>query len=911
MSYTTAAVLKRLSDHMVPTNEPEDALVVPLYSKDEPEPPSLTQVEKARAAATAIRLCSPMDATYVVKSVLFSVFGESELEALRDIEQLKKKYTPFGAHLPFKPIDFGGAIPMRLASHCFLHSLLRHGYHTEAAKFSEVMIRRGIHVRTRTMETIIASLCSATASQRARRIGLESFRLSFTSRAFESSDKFLSHTGSALAHRLLTHARKHGQKRSEHMYNTLIHALLRQGELIVAAMLFACLMKDWQIRAAARRRAEAETTQSDTVGSGVPETNPHDGLPSVATLPWTGSYGGLPWDTFLHAPYPDKLLLKEITSAIEAKFVECGGSGSDYHILFEPLQALALLTGLLTDGHFHNGKVSPLIRALYSCPKTDCYVWTYRHGQLAKVKAYSHFHETLLRIIKALKHPTIMKLPPLDRRACNALLHYTLRHRLSPRLASDILEYMSVERRLGPDTTTLNIIISSGTALRRADMSEAAIRILRQSSGQHQTDTPLLLEYNLPHPGTIGEPVFKKSRFGEALGRVRTEALRIPRPILSPNALLSADEATVVTYINYLTSTGNARAISNILFEILPELMTVDHPSFGSLSEEDRGHAWERDRQEGIKRSVALGPRVFTAILNALRKAGRTGLAERVWILAKTAERASWVEGLVPNVRPWYLPVAAYTIMMQVYADEGRKGFPTRRLASDGRVLWVPKTSNYVRGWARLVYETQRHPGWEEGKWTRYLAARTMAGYLFRAMVSGSNSVARSLLCLEKTATAAHARADIPVPVPDARFFNAALRVFRPLPGMLPRRTRITRSRVRRFLRWAYYRWNVLGARPTHWNSFLQEIGEAIAEAGYPLPTSFRHLFVGRYEAATRHFECPKTPHHAPYTFPPPRYRFRAHALPTSKTRGLPIRRVRPRARPCNQREQPTDTGSR
>ena len=80
----------------------------------------------------------------------------------------------------------------------------------------------------------------------------------------------------------------------------------------------------------------------------------------------------------------------------------------------------------------------------------------------------------------------------------------------------------------------------------------------------------------------------------------------------------------------------------------------------------------KKSRQERLHRAASLGPDFFVAVLNALCKAGKTGLTERVWLLAKQAERISWVAGDIP---PWFLPCACIYYHDAVLCCRGlRKG---------------------------------------------------------------------------------------------------------------------------------------------------------------------------------------------------------------------------------------------
>lgn len=864
--------------------------MVPLHD-GESSLPHLTSAQISRASAQAVRQCTPADALYIVNSLHFSMYGQLKEEALRVLDEARRAARlPLQQHIKFTPIDFGQPVSPRLSAHCFLHMLLRRGHSYQAAKFTKLMIQNGLRIRTFTMESVIKAV-SAT-----KREGLLAHHRAWShppnkypAHVLTFSQKLFSNPGHEAAFQILRLAREQGQRRSEAMYDNLISACLLQGEIIVAALLFACLVKDWQLRAAARRRnqANAEDASQRQIA--------HDDVRQAALderLSWIRKH--ISWDSIVHAPYPEVVLLKKITHRIEETFNSDPRPDSDDPEVQEALQALAILAAIVEEGNIHFGKISPLLRALYNAPKGNTRVWIYRDKKPVSVRAYTYFHEVLLRLVLSLKNPSAMTMPPLDTRACNSLLHYSLRHRFSPTLATYVMEYMFNERRFRPDIKTFNVLLRSGTTLRREDLSEVAVRIIRRLQGQEGPTAEVNLEPELaidfPTPGVHGQ-ILSNSRFTRALDRLRHEVLQVPSIALDPSDLMKADEATVVSYIAHLTAIGQPYIIVKVLFDILPELASVDHPSWGDLPSEERGSPGHRSRRECLERAVILGPRFFSVLLNALSKAGKTGLAERVWILAKHAERASWTQGFLPGVEPWCLPAAAYTSMIQSYANESRKGLPKQSLDKDGNIVWVPRSKNYVRGWARLVYRGQKTRQGER----RYQTAKAMANELLRAMMSGGSAVVRSLIHLEQVLPNGYSSSAVSLPKPDARFFNAALKLFRPTPWMFARRPRTHPARTRRLLRWAQSRFMAAGLKSSHWDPVLQEIAEAMIQTGYPLPPAFRHLFIGRYSPATEHFRPPITLDRLPYLFPRPRHCFRPHALPTLKSRGLPIKQSRPK----------------
>lgn len=877
-SYSTAVAMQTQPPASTQeSQEPQEPPTTPLLDPAESASASLTKSQLSRAAAKAVRLCTPADALYIVNSLHYSTFGHLKREALHVLGNTDRACpsTLFAEPLEFKPLEFGQPVSPRLSSHCFLHSLIRTGRSFHAARYAELMMSQQIRIRPLTLEAIVGGLTKSDETL------LGSFtrrkpRNVYSPRTMGLSESHFNHRGNELAYRILMHARKFGQQRTERMYEVLVKACLLHGEIIAGSLLFVLLVKDWNTQQNPPGPAMVDTPVANPDGTSRPLRNIHIPSPSEKL------------------PYPRVSLLGVIAGAIEQAFTMDPGHSKDDEYLQEPLQALANLLGPVNDGQYSLTKLSPLIRAMYSCPKTNRAIHIREGDRVMQTKGYPYFHKLLDRLLVAMKDFDRSKRPHLDTRTCNALLHYSLRHRLSPGLANDILEYMA-DRSLPAHTSTFNILIRSGTILRREDMSSNALTYLDKLRGGDSSVFGTLIEEPTPR-GIHHEEVWADSTFGRALRRIRTEALDVPEGLKISHSRLRADSFTFISYLTYLTSTGNPRLIASILFDILPELKLVDHPAWGKTPSEQRNSILPKSPDECLRTGVLLGPHFFATLLNALVKAGETGLAERVWIFARQSERASWHTEFVPGTKPWCLPIHVYTSMMSCYANEARKGIAYREFKSDGTEVWLPKRNSYVRGWAHFLRKSQ---GQEESqRLPRSSAAKEMSLLLAQSLASGGTDVVHSLINIDDAVMSSKFPAELTPPKPDARFFNTALQLCRPERGMRQRSVRATRAGVRRFLRWAntvYYRH---GYQSPHWNVFIDEIARLMIKSGYPLPAGFRHLFIGRFGPATEEFEPPRTLPRSPFAFPPRRSRFRAHSLPTFKTKGLPIRRVAPTPTP-------------
>ncbi|GAA5861851.1 hypothetical protein JCM8547_008574 [Rhodosporidiobolus lusitaniae] len=145
------------------------------------------------------------------------------------------------------------------------------------------------------------------------------------------------------------------------------------------------------------------------------------------------------------------------------------------------------------------------------------------------------------------------------------------------------------------------------------------------------------------------------------------------------------NERTLSVFLSHMTRTASFAELDRIVFHLLPELDLSD-----SLS--DSSSSFSADLPPARPPpSTGRSPYLYTALLNALAKAGRVGLAERVFRNARWAAELSRepleVESSLessrtgvnkkPKIRSrrgWVLPQHAYTIMLQLYANEVKRG---------------------------------------------------------------------------------------------------------------------------------------------------------------------------------------------------------------------------------------------
>ncbi|KAF8583959.1 hypothetical protein K439DRAFT_1263072, partial [Ramaria rubella] len=466
---------------------------------------------------------------------------------------------------------------------------------------------------------------------------------------------------------------------------------------------------------------------------------------------------------------------------------------------------------------------------------------------------------------------------------------------------------------LHPDVVTYNTLLRSATLLSRNDV---AIKVLekfrsRQENSEHFVTTgpapPLLEGQSLRRERRLRHPTAQ---------RIQSEQIIVPDFVnTATQPLMRADLYTLSTYITHLVSIGRPDMVADSIFRLLPELHIIDHPATNpSIREWSREERLQR-RQECIIRAVKYGPFVFSTLLNALQKAGRTGLAERVWQLARQAERASWMPHAPPDIIPWCLPIEAYTSIMQCYSSESKKGLAciqgTRfsRTLSEFYSFTQPGVTRspqgrsgkiFVKGWAYFFSRMQaREQGFQDAQLPlRAETARAVGWLLHRTMRKSAISVWQELMevqpdSLSEFSPTRMARLQgLKFPEPDARFFNVVLDIFGRRPHIQARRIRPSPSWWVRKLRIAQEHYGTSGWLSLANDHALVEVAKEMAQAGHALPLGLRRALVGRVRFRVRR-GIPRRHQVRPWAFLPRiSPNFQPFTLPVVRTRGLPAGRL-------------------
>ncbi|KAI6105349.1 hypothetical protein F5141DRAFT_1048781 [Pisolithus sp. B1] len=847
----------------------------------------LSSNQCALAAAKAVRIAcrdnALPDAEYIVHSLIYSnIPGAPETISLE---------LPVLGSFEFIPIRFERSIPPRLAAHCLIHHHLRYGNVLKAKTTADRFLADGIRIRSTTLEMLATALIRAppTTFDVLREGGKIMWRQMdvIGDGDLIVNPEMIKNDGARFALVLLLKARENGQRNSDRLLERFASICLLNGEILLGAILFALIVKDFELRWQRAQVLKAKVAQEEALH----ETVSQESRASVAR-----ALAGV-------SRIPPMRVVKSIVERCNDE-ISANPVGVEDGQREEAYQALAYLAGLVDTRSLPYSDISTLLRVLYSCPRDRDNVWIAQDGHLEPRNAYQYFHGVLLRLVKRppIKakdrltkqggtgdHPGPPVMPQLSRETYNTLIHYALRHRMSLEKARKLLQHMEFIRSPGlkPDIATYNIFLRSGTLLRRNDLVSCALEELRMTKINNHHGIMVLpqsqeslqssknpVEHSVPSSGAVGLD---------------------PRPIplskvlrITPPPSLTADGITLASYISHLTSSGRPHAVVDVLWYILPEMSVVDHPAWDKITPELRASISGRSRQERLGRAVSLGPWFFTTVLNALCKAGRTGLAERVWLLAKQAEMASWLEASEDGngrvVEGWRMPVHAYTIMLQVYGKEAKKGIGLRP-GNPREPNWNPSSAAKIRkGWARYVAYRARVT---DLHLSRRLRALRLGAIHYRSMWRGALDIYNSLAKFDSNCDPVVRHLQ-----PDERFFNAALDMFGRQTAMARRSQRSNPAHWRNLNRRAMVRYSRFGIPPRKWNPFLRRVVHEMLNAGYTVPVGFRRWFVDTWFYTSLDRQGRPLRHQQPYGFPKLcTHPFRPHALPTLKTRGLPVSR--------------------
>ncbi|KAI0253030.1 hypothetical protein BJV78DRAFT_234586 [Lactifluus subvellereus] len=817
----------------------------------------LTPAQISRASATAIRISVGRGAIWDGFHMWHSLHWSARHYYKHDSNSAPQ--PPFRSPITsFVPIDFGRPVSTRLAGHCLLHGLLRAGETKAAAKLTEQMMAYGEELRPLSFNILLRQLHPSASPESPRPIYnrlrnlVPRIKGPLGPKILELQNVMPADPLTRFAVRLLHNAREHRWQRTTGMYESVLRACLVQGEILVASLLLALLLKDYQLRQACSRvAAEAERVGAPDTMAFVQSKIPEAPSRSFKLLPYRNSH----------------FLFQSVT-----KFLEKHCAHVDDPLFHEASQALANVAGALDARKIPYANLATLIKVLYSYPQCQHNVWiTLPSGERRSCNAFRYFHGVLFNLLSTPPDrrslgPISDQLPALNLESYNALLNYAMRFRHSLTLADRVLHHMTESRKppLAPNMTTYNILLRGSTLMRRNDITESILRMMRRRIPGDQVDL------SIPHfpPATLQDrpqntPNQTNSQFERNRRRFRSlleDTCKYELTIPKPKGLLEPDNALLTTYMAHLVATGRPDAVAILITRVIPGMELPNK----SVTHEELISSWHTS----VARGVALGPHFFAVALNALRKAGQGGLAGRVWTLARAAEEKSLQGG---STTPWCLSVHAYTAMLQLYADETR-GWQTGGGVHCRGVMGAESS--------RLL-PCPRNP-------RRAMSALRKGMQIFRALPLAADK-AREAAVRARNEGWEWKTAPAP-PTADARFYNAALSLVSRWPGMAPRSAHPgSRWRWNRMLGRARQQLLFTGHKPRGWTPELEEIAKSVRSAGYALPVGFKLRLVGRDEEILSEEKMDLDAR--PYSFGRRvRSRFAPHRIPTVKRKGLPLR---------------------
>jgi hypothetical protein len=261
--------------------------------------------------------------------------------------------------------------------------------------------------------------------------------------------------------------------------------------------------------------------------------------------------------------------------------------------------------------------------------------------------------------------PSGYMLPPLAWSSCLVLLRYGMSRLRMPNVVRQLTVYMKQVFGSGhTNPKAHNIMLEAATHLRDKDMARMVSR-------------PLFGDL-------IGENTLRKDTTNEGETTASAELITIGDgfQLDHPDAKLKplANERSLTALITHLTATSRLEDLEKLVYALVPYLAHSKSASVYSNATEPRPDV----------NNLPLS--LYPVILSGLRKAGRTGLAQRVFKLALRAEAdlialqpASESRPGKPAAPAPRLHIDTFTNIIEVYANEARRTRPGKE---------------YVKGWA-------------------------------------------------------------------------------------------------------------------------------------------------------------------------------------------------------------------
>lgn len=453
----------------------------------------------------------------------------------------------------------------------------------------------------------------------------------------------------------------------------------------------------------------------------------------------------------------------------------------------DSIVALAHFAQLFVEGALPFPRVAALLKAIASAPPGPD-------------------HEFFQGVVK-----NVIKFPPLmDTRSYHVLINHALAVLRRPTHAQNLVDHMSTIREppLRITESTRAIVARGEVRLRKPGLAAQILSHIDERG--HSTRLP-----TNPNPPALVPPAIHSKPF----------------PLPRNTHLLAA-------HIHNLTSTGHPSRVKALIYSLIPELDLPPPPSRASFI-------------SATKRAISLGPSILTSLLNALCKAGKTGLAERVWRLGCAAQEQGTL-----------VPLAFHTTMLQLYSREARKGLVAvgpevvpqrlmpphvaRAILDVSAVIDPAPVSATAYGWGfatslpSLPGLSPESVGRVDSRVRRWLLARHSAAEVYIRHI-------RPRLPL------AAATPQSPLPpgsarqtyMPDARLWNALFDIFGRRANMLLRTYKVNKHRHRTTRARTYMK------GPKQVDAFIRVVVQDMCECGMAkdVPTGWRHFVEGEHKA--------------------------------------------------------------
>ncbi|GAC95060.1 hypothetical protein PHSY_002635 [Pseudozyma hubeiensis SY62] len=318
----------------------------------------------------------------------------------------------------------------------------------------------------------------------------------------------------------------------------------------------------------------------------------------------------------------------------------------------------------------------------------------------------------------------------------NRLIHYALSTLRSPSMCKEVFQHMTQLRQppLEPDAVTFNTILRQATTQRYASLAKAVLTTNHPEQHSHIRPSNQQQSVVIEQSSSMAE--VSTSTLEAAACRPDDVSasdleLRPIKPMIQQidTAIAHADSYRLVALLQYVAASGlflrryrhepGHAGVKELVMRIYPALNKHRSASARFVDSADSAQQHSslalRPKANQVSRHAILNPHVLTATLNLAAKAGKTGLALRIWRLIKRTSLQSTLQS--PNIdvapAPWQIPVEAATILMTVLAAEAARAPHLRHPARLPRQRpFVRASRNLPQRMTRLTVRRQYARGW-------------------------------------------------------------------------------------------------------------------------------------------------------------------------------------------------------